>query len=68
MTFRQGRWARRWRRRVGFVEQTGKEAAIGALKHLQAILRGEAGGTTVAAAMSGIEFVLKKICGSSTST
>ena len=38
-----------------FVETTGKRAAIGALKDLQAILRGEAG-TTVTKALSGIDF------------
>ena len=38
-----------------FVETTGKRAAIGALKDLQSILRGEAG-TTVTKALSGIDF------------
>jgi carbamate kinase len=38
-----------------FAEATGKAAAIGALKDLAAILRGEAG-TTITAAASGIEW------------
>jgi carbamate kinase len=38
-----------------FVEQTGKAAAIGALKDLAAIIRGEAG-TTIAVNLGGIEW------------
>jgi carbamate kinase len=38
-----------------FAETTGKQAAIGALKDLKSILRGEAG-TTVDAATSGIQW------------
>ena len=38
-----------------FVETTGKEAAIGALKDLAAILRGEAG-TTIANSVRDIEW------------
>jgi carbamate kinase len=38
-----------------FAETTGKAAAIGALKDLPAILRGEAG-TTIASAATGIKW------------
>jgi carbamate kinase len=38
-----------------FAEMTGKRAAIGALKDLSSILRGEAG-TTISAAASGVEW------------
>jgi carbamate kinase len=38
-----------------FVELTGKQAAIGALKDLQGILRGDAG-TTITSTISGVEF------------
>jgi carbamate kinase len=38
-----------------FAEATGKEAAIGALKDLAAIIRGEAG-TTITSAVSGVEW------------